>query len=94
MGQGHAVDWVLMDITGYYTVSNILFLIAAYPMLKEALRNRHVLRGFSRWGAFAALLGMLVLCMAYVDGASWVNVALSMPSIGYYALIVYYSRKS
>lgn len=76
-----------------FIISNILFIIGAVPMLRGVIMNRSTLRGYSTIGASMTTLGMIGLVVAYAYSGSFVNTLLQIPSLAFWGMAAYYSRK-
>ena len=77
----------------FFYISNSLFLLASYPLIKEALRNRNSLKGFSFRGALYTFLGMITTVAMLIYIKSYWNVLLSLPTVAYWGIVTWYNRK-
>lgn len=76
-----------------FGISNGLFLIASYPMIKKIIMNRDSLKGFSFYGSFLTFLGMFVTLIAFAYLNTWTSVLIAAPTFGYWGIVSWYSRK-
>lgn len=81
-----------MIVEYFFYVANALFLISSYPMIREALKNRAVLRGFSFSGSLCTSAGMITMLAAYLYMGSYFSVLLAVPTAAYWLIVTYYSR--
>lgn len=75
-----------------FGISNGLFLIAAYPMIVAALKNKNSLKGFSLFGAFFTVLGMLVTIITFAYLKTYTSILLALPTLLYWSIVMYYNR--
>jgi len=76
-----------------FFITNSLFLVASYPMIRAALKNKNSLRGFSFTGAFCTFLGMIVSIYILIYTESYFNILLALPTLAYWGIVTWYSRK-
>ena len=81
---------MIIDIL--FGISNGLFLIASYPMINAAIKNKNSLRGFSLFGALFTFLGMLVTIVAFIYLGTYTSVLLALPTLVYWLLICWFNR--
>ncbi len=77
----------------FFYISNTLFLIASYPMIKTAIVNRNSLKGFSFVGALCTFLGMITTLCMLIYLKSYLNVILALPTVTYWGIVTWYNRK-
>lgn len=75
-----------------FAIGNGLFLIASYPMIKAALKNKNSLKGFSFIGGLLTFLGMLTMITAFIYLQSYISVVLAIPTLLYWAIVAWYNR--
>lgn len=76
-----------------FAAGNIFFLCASFPNIVAALKNRAVLRGFSFTGALLTFFGMITTVVAYIFLNTTLNIILAMPTLTYWGLVAWYSRR-
>lgn len=81
---------ILVDVL--FSIANGLFLIAVYPMIRAAIKNRNSLRGFSFIGSFLTFLGMFTILLAYLRLHSYLAALLAIPTLLYWGTICWYNR--
>lgn len=75
-----------------FGIANVLFLLASYPMIKEAIKNRNSLRGFSFSGSLLTFLGMFVTILTFIYLKTYTTVLLATPTLIYWGLVTWYNR--
>jgi len=76
-----------------FNVANFLFLIGSTILIISVIRNRNVLKGYGATGP-TLTLGALFCCSAsYVLLKNWVSLLLLIPTMIYWALVVFYNIK-
>ena len=75
-----------------FSLGNLLFLIASYPMIKTAIVNRNSLKGFSFIGSLFTFLGMGIMITAFVIMNSWLAALLAIPTIAYWGIVTWYNK--
>ena len=76
-----------------FFITNSLFLIASYPMMRAALKNKDSLIGFSFTGAICTFMGMWMSISILIYTKSYFNILLALPTLAYWGIVTYYSRK-
>lgn len=76
-----------------FGISNTLFLIAAYPMIKEAIKNRKSLKGFSFYGSLFTFLGIFVTIIAFTYLKTYSSILLAFPTLLYWGIVTWYNRR-
>lgn len=75
-----------------FGISNGLFLIASYPMIKASMKNKASLKGFSFYGALLTTAGMFVTIIALIYLQTYTSALLAIPTLIYWAIVTYYNR--
>ena len=75
-----------------FGLSNGLFLLASYPMMKEVIKNKDVLKGFSFKGSLCTFLGMFITLIAFGFLQTYSSVLIAFPTFIYWGIVTYYTR--
>jgi hypothetical protein len=75
-----------------FGISNGLFLIAAYPMIKAAIKNKASMKGFSFCGSLLTTAGMFTTIIALIYIHTYTSALLAVPTLFYWSIVTYYNR--
>jgi len=73
-----------------FTAGNLLFLMASYPLIKEAYKNKSSLNGFSLNGSVYTALGMIIMIGGFIVMNSTISVILAIPTLLFWITVSYY----
>lgn len=76
-----------------FGVGNMLFLIASYPMISKALKNKASLKGFSFFGSLLTSLGMATMIIGFVYINVYTSAIIAIPTLLYWVIVTYYNRR-
>lgn len=77
----------------FFAIGNATLLVASYPLIKEAWKNRSELNGFSFRGSSLTLGGVIFITTGYMYLESWLNVALVSPTVLFWGIVAWYCGK-
>lgn len=72
--------------------ANILFFIASIPMMREVVKNKNTLCGYSRSGARLTVIGMMLMVVGFLHINDIYTVAIMLPTIVFWGAAAYYAR--
>lgn len=75
-----------------FLIGNFLLLIGVLPLIKEVIKHRENLKGYSSVGAFLTLVGILFVQVGIIVTSSWIETLPTIPIIAYWALVCIYNR--
>lgn len=73
-----------------FDIGNILFLIASYPLIKEAYKNKSSLKGFSLYGATLTFGGMVCMVGGFILMKAYLSALLAIPTVLFWMIVAYY----
>ncbi len=76
-----------------FLVGNLIILIGAFPLIKEVVKHRKNLKGYSFMGALFTLIGVTIVQFGIIKSTSWVGVVPTIPIIIFWSLVCIYNWK-
>lgn len=76
-----------------FSIANFLFLISSYPMIKNVLKNKSVLNGYSFFGAILTFLGIYFMIIGFILIRNFFSVLFVLPTFFYWFFVIYYLKK-
>lgn len=74
-----------------FLIGNLLLLIGVLPLIKEVLKHRKNLKGYSSAGAFLTFIGVTVVQIGVIRTSGWIEVIPTIPIIIYWILVWVYN---
>lgn len=74
----------------WFGIASVLLFFSVFPSMKELLRNKRNLKGFSLTGSVVTAMALIFVYIGYTTYGLYANILLSLPLLFYYIMIVYY----
>jgi hypothetical protein len=73
-----------------FTLGNILLFIASFPTLKQIIKNRDSLGGFSITGSLITYIALVIFMSNYISMNNWSSVIFSFPTVIMWGTVIFY----
>jgi hypothetical protein len=77
-----------------FNLGNVIFLIGVLWMIKELVKNRDAIRGYSIFGSFLTLLGTLLFNIAFYITNNLFSFWIGWPMVSFWLLAFIFSYES
>lgn len=79
-----------MNANILFSIGNLLFLIASYPMIQDVIRTKKNLKGYSLIGSICTFTGLIFMLLGFSTIQSFVSMVLMIPTIVYWHFVCKY----
>lgn len=78
-----------MNITSQFIMSAgyIFFIASVLPNVRQVWKNRHHLRGFSRFGVTVTAIGLGLVQIAFLIDMTYMPFIIGLPNMGYWMML-------
>lgn len=71
----------------------IFFIVSVLPNVRQVWKNRHHLRGFSRFGVTVTVIGLVLVQTAFLIDMTYIPFIIGFPNMLYWMMLAWYVRR-
>ena len=65
-------------------IGNLIILFGTLFLLKEVIKDRKILKGYSTFGSFLTFVSIFIFMVYYAANSIWLSIFLSVPTLLYW----------
>jgi len=83
----------MIDYSWLFNLGSLILLLASFPNIYSAIKDRNILKGYSKYGSALTLVGILFFIVYAGLQEYWIGVLLDVPTVIYWTVTTIYTWK-